>query len=94
MKVFLGIILPIICCICCAGLGFLGAVFLGKKLFIPDVMKHAQGVIRLVYDEDDPDHPAMGLMLENLDYILNNEFIVLKIEKKGFPDQSRKNQPL
>lgn len=94
MELFFKVIAPIICCICSAGLGFFIAVRLGKRLFIPEVMKHEQGVIRLVYDEDDPGHPAMGLMLENLDYILNNEFIVLKIEKKGFPDQSRKNQPL
>ena len=47
--------------------------------------KNVRGVIRLAYDEDDPGHPAMGLMLENLEYIMSHEFITLKVEKKNFP---------
>ena len=62
----------------------------GKKLYLSKL----HGMIRLAYDPDDPGHPAMGLMLENLDYILSHKVIVLGVEHVGFPEESRKKQLL
>ena len=44
-----------------------------------------EGLLKLVYDTDDPDHPAMGLEIASLNYILTHDLILLTIEKKGFP---------
>lgn len=44
------------------------------------------GVLKLVYDRDDPAHPAMGLEVDSLKYILSHNKITLKIVKIGFPD--------
>ena len=47
--------------------------------------KKAQGILRLAYDQDDPGHPAMGLMIESMDYLLSHDTVLLEIEKKNFP---------
>ena len=60
--------------------GVLGYIY-GKARSRPSI----HGIIRLVYDPDDPDHPAMGLVLENMDYIMSQNCIYLGIEKKNFP---------
>lgn len=69
-------------------LGWIITSFYFKKALIP------RGVIRLAYDPDDPGHPAMGLMLESMDYILNHNTMIVAIEKKNFPEDSRKKQSL
>ena len=47
-----------------------------------------QGTLRLVYDPDDPSHPVMGLAIETMDYILHNDYILLEIERKNFPNSN------
>lgn len=47
-----------------------------------------EGILRLAYDQDDPNHPAMGLEIESLNYILTHDTVTLVIEKKGFPNPS------
>ena len=46
----------------------------------------AEGTLKLVYDVDDPNHPAMGLELNSLGYILTHDSVLLEIKKVGFPD--------
>lgn len=79
------VFLPILICICSAGIGFFFAVVLGGRWHIHKIKP--RGILRLAYDPDDPNHPAMGLMLENMDYILSNKVITLAIQRIGFPDQ-------
>lgn len=47
-----------------------------------------EGILRIAYDRDDPNHPAMGLEIESLNYILTHDTVTLAIEKKGFPNPS------
>lgn len=62
--------------------------------------KDTNGTLRLVYDPDDPDHPAMGLMIESMVSLENSSHIVLNIEKKNYPirvnvvDGPREKHPL
>lgn len=49
-----------------------------------------EGLLKLVYDVDDPAHPAIGLEIESLNYILNSDFVLLKIMKTGFPNMNKK----
>ena len=44
-----------------------------------------EGVLKIAYDVDDPDHPKMGLEIDSLNYILTHDSILLEIKKIGFP---------
>jgi hypothetical protein len=68
-----------------AGIGFFAAFCLASKTL--SKLMHPKGVIRLVYDSDNPEHPVMGLMLEKLEDILTCKTIVLGVQKVNFPDQ-------
>jgi len=46
----------------------------------------SEGILKLVYDVDDPNHPAMGLEISSLSYILTHDSILLEIKKVGFPE--------
>lgn len=63
---------------------FFCGIRFGEKLFTAP--QKIQGIIRIAYDTDDPDHPAMGLMLESMDQILSTDYVYLKVEKKNFPE--------
>lgn len=67
-------------------LGWLVGVFSARKSLDAKYNTEVKGVLRLAYDVDDPDHPAMGLMLESMDYLLVNDTVLLAIEKKNFPE--------
>ena len=55
-----------------------------------DILKDEfQGSLRVAYDQDDPSHPAMGLEIDSLDYILTHDSINLTITKIGFPSTKR-----
>lgn len=45
-----------------------------------------EGTLKLAYDVDDPNHPAMGLEIDSLSYILTHDSILLEIKKVGFPE--------
>ena len=55
------------------------------KLLNPE-LPNPEGILKLVYDVDDPSHPAMGLEIESLGYILTHDSILLEIKKVGFPE--------
>lgn len=65
-------------------IGFLSTRSALKEKYKTDLKP--EGLLKIVYDVDDPDHPAMGLEIGSLSYILTHDTIVLGIEKKGFPD--------
>jgi len=48
---------------------------------------NAQGILKIVYDKDNPEYPVMGLEIESLKYVLSNNYICLEIKKLGFPDK-------
>ena len=48
-----------------------------------------KGILRVAYDKDEPEWPKMGLEIDSLEYILNNDKVVLTIQKKGFPSTKR-----
>lgn len=52
-------------------------------------LPESKGILRVAYDQDDPTHPAMGLEIESLSYILDNDIVILKISKIGFPDTKK-----
>lgn len=49
-----------------------------------------QGLLKIVYNADDPSYPAMGLEIESLGYLLNHEAVLLSIYKEGFPSNDMK----
>ena len=49
-----------------------------------------EGLLKVVYDKDDPSHPAMGLEIESLSCILTHDYIMLYIVKKDFPATDKK----
>lgn len=49
-----------------------------------------EGALKLVYDQDNPSQPPMGLEIESLGYILTHDTILLKIVKIGFPKTDSK----
>lgn len=65
---------------------FLGFLSTRKALKAKYQLK-PEGILRLAYDQDDPAHPAMGLEVDSLYYILTHDAIWLKIVKKGFPEK-------
>jgi len=73
-------------------IGFLAGWFIGFMMARAGLKEKynvkKNGILRLAYDQDDPTHPAMGLEIETLDYILNHDSIYLEIEKIGFPSRS------
>lgn len=44
-----------------------------------------KGILKLVYDVDSPDQPAMGLEIESLGYLLTHDSVYLEVVKVGFP---------
>ena len=44
-----------------------------------------KGILRLAYDPDNPNYPAMGLMVDSMEYLMSHDLVVLKIEKLNFP---------
>ena len=59
--------------------------------------RNVRGTLRLAYDEDDPTHPAMGLMIDSMEYLMANDTVTLGIERKNFPNDyeySREKKPL
>ena len=64
-------------------IGFLSTRSALKEKYKADLKP--EGLLKIVYDVDDPDHPAMGLEIDSLSYILTHDAIVLEVEKKGFP---------
>lgn len=73
-------------------IGFLAGWFIGfmmcRSILKEKYNADKKGVLRIAYDQDDPSHPAMGLEIESLDYILSHNSVYLKIEKIGFPSRS------
>lgn len=67
-------------------IGWVIGVFMMRKSYESKYNPRIKGVLRLAYDVDDPGHPAMGLMIESMDYLLANETVLLAIEKKNFPE--------
>lgn len=65
--------------------GFLMTRSALKTKYVP------QGSLILAYDVDDPSHPAMGLEVESLHYILTHESVMLTIEKRNFPQPKSKS---
>lgn len=49
-----------------------------------------QGLLKIVYNVDDPSYPAMGLEIESLGYLLNHKTVLLSIYKEGFPSNDMK----
>ena len=70
-------------------LGFLSTRRALKEKY-KDLDLNAEGLLKVVYDRDDPSHPAMGLEIESLSYILTHDFVVLKILRSGFPQTDKK----
>lgn len=70
-------------------IGFLAGWFIGfmmaRSVLKSKYNAEKKGILRLAYDQDDPAHPAMGLEIKSLDYILSHDSIYLKIVKIGFP---------
>lgn len=73
-------------------IGFLAGWFIGFMMARARLKEKynatKKATLRLAYDQDDPTHPAMGLEIETLDYILNHDSIYLEIEKIGFPSRT------
>lgn len=66
-------------------LGFLSTRRALKEKY-KDLDLNAEGLLKVVYDRDDPSHPAMGLEIESLSYILTHDSILLEIKRVGFPE--------
>ena len=54
-------------------------------LAINNSRNKTKGVLRLAYDPDNPNYPAMGLMVDSMEYLMSHDSVVLKIEKLNFP---------
>lgn len=67
-------------------IGWVIGVLMTRKSYESKYNPRIKGTLRLAYDADDPGHPAMGLMIESMDYLLANDSILLAIEKKNFPE--------
>ena len=79
------------CALCMVAGWFLG--FLATRSALRQKysrMYNPEGLLKVVYDRDDPSHPVMGLEIESLNYILSNDFILLKIIRTGFPNMDSK----
>lgn len=74
-------------------IGFMAGWFIGFMMARAGLKEKynakKNGILRLAYDQDDPFHPAMGLEIESLDYILNHDSVFLKIVKIGFPSTKK-----
>lgn len=70
---------------CALVLGFVVGALMTRKSYGSKYNSKIKGTLRLAYDIDDPGHPAMGLMIDSLDYLLSNDTVLLAIEKKNFP---------
>lgn len=68
-------------------LGFIFGWFVGFLMTRSSLkVKYSmQGILHLVYDQDEPNQPKMGLEIESLDYIMHHDSINLTIKKIGFP---------
>ena len=69
-------------------LGWIIGVLMTRKSYDAKYNTKIKGMLRLAYDPDDPGHPAMGLLIESMDYLLTNDTVLLAIEKKNFPEDA------
>ena len=69
-------------------LGWIAGVLMMRKSYESKHNPKIKGTLRLAYDIDDPGHPAMGLIIESMEYLLTNETVLLAIEKKNFPEDA------
>ena len=69
-------------------IGWVVGVLMMRKSYESKYNPKIKGVLRLAYDVDDPDHPAMGLMIESMEYLLTTDTVLLAIEKKNFPEDA------
>lgn len=69
-------------------IGWVVGVLMMRKSYESKYNTKIKGILRLAYDVDDPDHPAMGLMIESMEYLLTNDTVLLAIEKKNFPEDA------
>jgi hypothetical protein len=69
-------------------LGWIAGVLMMRKSYESKYNPKIKGTLRLAYDVDDPERPAMGLMIESMEYLLTNETVLLAIEKKNFPEDA------
>ena len=67
-------------------LGWIVGVFMTRKSYESKYNPQIKGTLRLAYDVDDPGHPAMGLIIDSMDYLLTNDTVLLAVEKKYFPE--------
>lgn len=70
-------------------IGFLAGWFIGfmmtRTALKNKCNSEVKGILHLAYDKDDPSHPAMGLEIETLEYIMTHDRVVLTVHKIGFP---------
>lgn len=70
-------------------IGFLAGWFIGfmmtRTALKNKCNSEVKGILHLVYDQDEPNQPKMGLEIESLDYIMHHDSINLTIKKIGFP---------
>ena len=69
-------------------LGWVVGVIMMRKSYEAKYNPKIKGTLRLAYDVDDPDHPAMGLIIESMNYLLTNDTVLLAVEKKNFPEDA------
>lgn len=65
---------------------FIGFLMTRSALKEKYKLPNPEGILKLAYDVDDPNHPAMGLEIDSLSYILTHDSILLEIKKVGFPE--------
>lgn len=65
---------------------FIGFLMTRSTLKEKYKLPNPEGILKLAYDVDDPNHPAMGLEIDSLSYILTHDSILLEIKKVGFPE--------
>ncbi len=70
----------------CAVIGWVTGVLMMRKSYESKYNPKIKGTLRLAYDVDDPGHPAMGLIIESMEYLLTNDTVLLAVEKKNFPE--------
>lgn len=71
-------------------MGFLMARYYLKDKYNKKYSPESNGILKVAYDQDDPDHPAMGLEINSLGCVLTNDKIVLDVAKIGFPTNTDK----
>ena len=69
-------------------LGWIAGVLMMRNSSKSKYNPKIKGTLRLAYDIDDPGHPALGLVIESMEYLLTNETVLLAIEKKNFPEDA------